>query len=195
MTFDGRRYSGAGWVYPIAGHPRAYLTGDGVAPALTAAYFSARYRAVMLGQQTYPIRNRYKTTPTWHPPAPGWSSEVAVAEFMQVYLPEHTTHVAAELVMVMTRIAEDVTLYGQVTVTDDSGVDNGTTVSIGADEDNLLTLYGDQAYYRLLPSVELSNTTVPTDTGRVRVRCYGVDGDGNSLPVHPAYAAAWRFTL
>lgn len=190
-SFDGRAYTGAEFIPPALYHPAAPAVGDVGLQAMAAAYMASRYRGQLVGVQTYPMRFRFAA----HRGTVSSTSAVDIAEWGDVHLPAHATHVGAELWFAHAPGEEPAEVNASLEVYDGSNTDTGSTSTFTLTEDTAEGAFAGLYTYRVLVEVALANVTAP-DEVRVRLKAFVDEPTGGAArDLTPLSATCWRWTV
>jgi hypothetical protein len=193
MTFDGRRYLGASLVQPITAHSEAPAIGDALLQSQIAGFFASQHRSKMIGNQTYAWRRVYRSPEATIVQPSG----VDVAEWPDVHMPTHATHVGVQVYFEHPEGAGEALAYHRVIVSDGTNTDTGDELSISLEgtAEPLEFTAGGIAMFSAYAFVELANVTQP---GSVSVRLTGYAQDLNGThdwAYTPRAVTAWRWTV
>lgn len=178
MAFDGRLYSGAAFVAPIAHLPEAPATGDALSGALIAGYFYSRHHAKLIGTQTYPLWRRVRSIQ----PSFSAASWVDVAEFLNVPIPAHVDRLGAEVWCGLANSIQGVIVHHRILVDDGTTTNTGDDFSFELREDNSFYVpRGGGQFYSAYPEVAVTLTRPATC--RVRVQAYAIGGGDVYAPI------------
>ena len=190
MTFDGRAYTGASLIPPTAYHPNAPAVGHAAFSAMVSAYVASRYRGQLLGQQTYVERHTFwgvshSFTQT---------SYVDVAEFLNVHLPSHATHVGADVWFAHALGEETARATMRAVVTEGSNTDTGSATTFELDQERVHSEWKGFSVFRAQVEVALSSVVRPNPV-RVQVQGYAQEPvAGTAREILPIMVTAWRFS-
>ncbi len=190
MTFDGRAYTGASFIPPTAYHPNAPAVGHAAFSAMVSAYVASRYRGQLLGQQTYAQRWRYQAV------APSFSqtSYVDFAEFLNVHLPAHASHVGADVWFAHALGEETARATMRAVVTEGSNTDTGSATTFELDKERVHSEWEGFSLFRAQVEVALSSVVRPNPV-RVQVQGYAQEPiAGTAREILPIMVTAWRFS-
>ena len=190
MTFDGRIYTGASFVPATAYHSNAPAVGHAAFSSMVSAYVASRYRGQLLGQQTYAQRWRYMgVTPSF-----SQTSLVDVAEFLNVHLPAHATHVGADFWFAHALGEEVARATVGVKVTEGSNVDTGNPTNFELEEARVHNEWQGFSVFRAQAEVALSNVVRPNPV-LVQVQAYAQDPVAlTAREILPIMVTAWRWS-
>lgn len=190
MTFDGRVYTGAAFIPPAAYHPNAPAVGHAGFSSMVSAYVASRFRGQLLGQQTYAQRWRYQAV------APSFSqtSYVDVAEFLNVHLPAHATHVGADVWFAHALGEETARAYVRAVVTQGANSDSGSGLTFELDAGRVHSEWEGFSIFRAQVEVALSNVVRPNAV-RVQVQAYAEEPVAlTAREILPVMVTAWRWS-
>ena len=190
MTFDGRAYTGAAFIPPTAYHPNAPAVGHAAFSAMVSAYVASRYRGQLLGQQTYAQRWRYQAV------APSFSqtSYVDLAEFLNVHLPAHATHVGADVWFAHALGEETARATVRVVVTEGGNTDTGNPTTLELEGERVHAVWEGFSIFRAQVEVTLANVARPNPV-RVQVQGYAQEPVAlTAREILPIMATAWRWS-
>ena len=123
------------------------------------------------------------------------ASAVDVAEWGDVHLPAHATHVGAELWFAHAPGEEPAEVNASLEVYDGSNTDTGSTSTFTLTEDTAEGLFAGLYTYRVLVEVALSNVTAP-DEVRIRLKAFADEPTGGAArDLTPLSATCWRWTV
>ena len=188
-SFDGRAYLGAEFIGAQSYHAGAPAVAEACFQSMIAGYFASRYRGQLIGHQTYPHRQRYAANRSNFRSG----TNVDLAEFIEAYLPEHATHVGAEIYFGHTPGDEIASGIHSVIVTDGTNTDTGDDSTIALDPDNAFGFQG-LVVFRAVAEVALSAVTQP---GAVKIKVRGYSKEAVSSTARdytPLSVAVWRWT-
>jgi hypothetical protein len=158
-----------------------------------SGFFASLHRSKMIGNQTYPWR-RVHNAPVATFAA---SSGVDVAEWPDVHMPTHATHVGVQVYFEHPPGDGEAIAYHTVIVSDGTSTDTGTefTLSMEGTAEPLEFTADGIPMYSAYALVELANVTQP---GSVSVRLIGhardIGGTYN-YAYTPRAVTAWRWTV